>query len=171
MPELICGSCGQATPASFRFCGHCGASLASPSTAPTAPPAPANAASPPRDERRQVAVLFADVSGFTAMSEQLDAEDVHAVMNEVFAGLGQAVRDEGGHIDKYIGDNLMALFGAPVAHADDPIRACRAALNMQAFLRRYEQQAARPGLGLRMRIGINDGLVVAGAVGSDVKRQ
>jgi len=117
-------------------------------------------------------VLFADVSGFTKMSDRLDAEEVHAVMNEVFTGLGRMITDEGGHIDKYIGDNVMALFGAPIAHDDDPARACRAAVGMQAFLRDYSRRNAdRLGVVLKMRIGINDGLVVAGGVGSDVKMQ
>lgn len=117
-------------------------------------------------------VLFADVSGFTRMADRLDVEEVHDLMNEVFAGLGHTVSDEGGYIDKYIGDNIMALFGAPVAHEDDPARACRAALGMQDFLGRFSRQIRGQGsVELRLRIGINDGLVVAGGVGSDVKMQ
>lgn len=121
-------------------------------------------------ERREVAILFADVSGFTAMCEQLDPEDVHAVMNECFEGLGQAIRDEDGHIDKYIGDNVMALFGAPMAHEDDAARACRAALGMQAFLEHFAVRCEpKTGVRLRMRIGIHYGLVLAGGVGSTMK--
>lgn len=161
MSEVTCHNCGAVLPAGFKFCGACGVKLEAAPSAKTK-----------RDERRQVSVLFADVSGFTKMSDRLDAEEVHAVMNEVFAGLGRAIRDEGGHIDKYIGDNVMALFGAPVAHDDDPARACRAALGMQTFLRDYAaRNERRLGVALRMRIGINHGLVVAGAVGSEVKMQ
>ncbi|MBI3989789.1 MAG: AAA family ATPase, partial [candidate division NC10 bacterium] len=115
-------------------------------------------------------VLFADVSGFTAMCEKLDPEEVHAVMNECFAGLGRIIQEKEGYIDKYIGDNVMALFGAPVAHEDDPARACQAALAMQVFLAQFAEQChRRTGVPLRMRIGINSGLVLAGRVGSDVR--
>ncbi|MFN4088476.1 MAG: adenylate/guanylate cyclase domain-containing protein, partial [Alphaproteobacteria bacterium] len=116
-------------------------------------------------------VLFADVSGFTAMSERLDPETVHRIMNDCFDGLGAAIAAEGGHIDKYIGDNVMALFGAPVAHADDPARAARAALMMQAFLAEFaERNRERAGVTFRMRIGIHCGLVLAGRVGASVRR-
>lgn len=115
-------------------------------------------------------VLFADVSGFTAMCEKMDPEEVHAVMNRLFEGLGKAIREEEGHIDKYIGDNVMALFGAPVAHEDDPFRACRAALGMQRFLAEFAVEHARKtGVTLRMRIGLHCGLVLAGGIGSEVK--
>ncbi|MBI4400728.1 MAG: tetratricopeptide repeat protein [Nitrospirae bacterium] len=124
-----------------------------------------------RDERREVTVLFADVIGFTAMCERLDPEAVHSVMNECFEGLGSAIKEEGGYIDKYIGDNVMALFGAPVAHEDDPVRACRAALAMQAFLAGFSERCRpKTGAALQMRIGINSGLVVAGSVGSELRK-
>ncbi|MCA9484220.1 MAG: tetratricopeptide repeat protein [Nitrospina sp.] len=124
-----------------------------------------------RNERRDVTVLFADVSGFTAMSEKLDPEEVHTIMNQVFEGLGLAIREEDGYIDKYIGDNVMALFGAPVAHEDDPQRACRAALGMQAFLADFsEKNQARIGVTLRMRIGIHCGLVLAGEIGAEFRK-
>jgi class 3 adenylate cyclase/tetratricopeptide (TPR) repeat protein len=127
-------------------------------------------ADPAAAQRREVAVLFADVSGFTAMSEKLDAEDVHELMNRCFAGIGAAIQEEGGYIDKYIGDNVMALFGAPMAHEDDPARACRAALGIQNFIGEFSAQCEREsGLRLQMRIGVTFGLVLAGGVGSDVK--
>jgi adenylate cyclase len=161
---MICPACSSEIPAGFKFCGNCGHKLAA--APPAEPPAPAA----PTSERREVSVLFADVSGFTRMSERLDPEEVHAVMNECFAGLGAAIRDEEGYIDKYIGDAVMALFGAPVAHEDDPARACRAALAMQAFLVGFAERCqARAGVALRMRIGIHCGLVLAGGVGSDVR--
>lgn len=121
-------------------------------------------------QRREVAVLFADFSGFTALSEQMDPEDVHELMNRCFAGIGTAIQDEGGYIDKYIGDNVMALFGAPVAHEDDPARACRAALAIQEFVEAFSRSSERNhSAPLRMRIGVNFGLVLAGGVGSDVR--
>ena len=168
---MLCPTCATEVPAGFKFCGNCGQKLdgAPGPVRPAAAPEPRPAA-PPGAERREVAVLFADVSGFTKMSERLDPEDVHAIMNECFTGLGEAIRDEEGYIDKYIGDAVMALFGAPLAHEDDPARACRAALAMQAFLTGFAEQCeGRTGVPLRMRIGIHCGLVLAGGVGSDLR--
>ncbi len=151
------------------FCGNCGVRLgAGDPPARTPPFAPT---SPPIAERREVTVLFADLQGFTALGEKLDPEPLLSLMNECFAGLGRAIQAEGGHIDKYIGDNVMALFGAPVAHEDDPARACRAALAMQAFMAAFAERAReQTGGELRLRIGIHSGLVVAGVVGSDVRK-
>ena len=115
-------------PATFRHCSHCGARITPNETPPDAGSAVGSSTAPQglegtrRNERRHVTVLFADVSGFTHMSDRLDPEQVHEVMNECFAGLGRSIQEEGGYIDKYIGDNVMALFGAPVAHEDDPTR-------------------------------------------------
>ncbi|HEV8307790.1 MAG TPA: adenylate/guanylate cyclase domain-containing protein [Methylomirabilota bacterium] len=169
---MICPACATEIPAGFKFCGNCGQRLAdAPAPAPAVPPAPRpEPAGALGGERREVAVLFADVSGFTRMSERLDPEDVHAVMNDCFAGLGAAISEEEGYVDKYIGDSVMALFGAPVAHEDDPARACRAALAMQVFLAGFAERCeARTGVPLRMRIGLHCGLVLAGGVGSDVR--
>ncbi len=114
-------------------------------------------------QRKQVTVLFADVSGFTAMSETMDPEEVSDTMNALWARLDAAITTHGGTIDKHIGDALMALFGAPTAHEDDPERAIRAALNMQAELHAFAKAQRHP---LRMRIGINTGPVLLGAVGT-----
>ncbi|MFZ5950565.1 MAG: adenylate/guanylate cyclase domain-containing protein [Candidatus Rifleibacteriota bacterium] len=160
--KVNCQSCNQKVAADFSFCGYCGKPLRQEITPNKAY----------KNERRDVAVLFADVSGFTSMCETMDPEDVFTLMNEVFAGLGKAISDQGGHIDKYIGDNVMALFGAPVAHEDDPSRACMAALNMQKFLHDFALKLQKKtGVLLKMRIGINCGLVLAGSIGSDVKRE
>lgn len=172
-----CPSCKSPIPAGSKFCGNCGTKLEG-STTNIAPqdsgqinkssPAPKQS----QDERRDVTVLFGDVKGFTSMCERLDPEDVHTVMNECFKGLGQIVQAEGGHIDKYIGDNIMALFGAPVAHEDDPARACRAALNMQEFLLTFaEKFQTTTGVKLQMRIGIHCGLVIAGGIGANETRK
>lgn len=159
-----CGKCNAQLPDKFRFCGFCGASLVKQNEA-------ANETAY-KNERRDVSVLFADVSGFTSMCETMDPEDVFTLMNEVFTGLGKAINDQGGHIDKYIGDNVMALFGAPIAHEDDPTRACLAALAMQKFLGEFAAGLfKKTGVMLKMRIGINCGLVLAGAIGSKVKRE
>lgn len=124
-----------------------------------------------RSDRRVVTVLFADVHGFTAMSEKLDPEEVTEIMNECFTMLTAKIVEVGGSIDKYSGDNIMAVFGAPEAHEDDPERAVRAALNMQKELVRFNSlMTAKRGLnlGLEMRIGLNSGLVTAGDVGGNV---
>lgn len=177
MTGVTCPSCGAGVPPGFKFCGECGAKLsgAAPApvntTAPGAPPPTAAATTQKRDEFRDVTVLFADVTGFTALSEQLDPEALHALMNACFDGLGRIVQAHGGHIDKYIGDSIMALFGAPTAHDDDPLRAGEAALAMQAFLAGFRvpgsEDKAAP---FRMRIGINAGLVLAGSIGTEGKR-
>ncbi|MHC4108293.1 MAG: adenylate/guanylate cyclase domain-containing protein, partial [Planctomycetota bacterium] len=186
MESIACPSCGTEIPAAFKFCGACGHKLEEAprkpvESAPVPAPTPDSAQERPleapstapdaRDERREVSVMFADVSGFTAMSERLDPEAVHQIMNDCFDGLGHAIQEEDGHIDKYIGDNIMALFGAPVAHEDDPARAARAALAMQAFLRDFaKSHKAEAGVEFKMRIGIHCGLVLAGGVGSYVRR-
>jgi class 3 adenylate cyclase/tetratricopeptide (TPR) repeat protein len=113
-----------------------------------------------------VAVLFADVAGFTAMSEKLDPEAVTDAMNTIFGALGAEVEAVGGHLDKVIGDSLMALFGAPIAHEDDALRAVRAATAMHRAMRARESELlALVGAPVRLRIGIHTGLVVWGAVG------
>lgn len=120
-----------------------------------------------RGERKQVTVMFADISGFTAMSEKLDPEEVRSTINACFERLGAAIDRYGGHIDKFIGDEIMALFGAPLAHENDPERALRAALDMMTaladFNREHAGQLPKP---LALHFGINSGLVIAGGIGT-----
>jgi len=124
-----------------------------------------------KSDRRVVTVLFTDVSGFTAMSEKLDPEEVTEIVNQFFAVLTEPIYRFGGVVDKYIGDAIMALFGAPVAHEDDPERAVWAAYEMQRAAKEFaDKLEAKTGIGLRVRIGINTGLVVAGAVGGAQKQ-
>jgi len=117
-------------------------------------------------ERRYVTVLFSDIVGFTTLSAQLDAEEVFLLMNNCFRLLVEQVYRFGGSVDKFIGDGLMALFGAPVAHENDPERAVRAALEMQKAITRFSREM-KPKLGrpLELRIGITTGDVIAGTVG------
>ncbi len=121
-------------------------------------------------ERKQVTVMFADLSGFTALSETLDPEEVTNLTNEALKELAEAVYQHEGYIDKFVGDAVMAVFGAPVAHEDDPDRALRTALSMrermEAFNRRW---AERFGQTLSLHIGVNTGTVIAGNVGSDLR--
>ncbi len=114
-------------------------------------------------ERRQVTVLFGDLSGFTSMSETMDPEQVVEVINKFFDTMVDIAERYGGHIDKFMGDALMVLFGAPVAHEDDPLRACLAAVEMLEAMDRFSAELKMP---LAMSIGLNTGEVVALNVGS-----
>jgi adenylate cyclase len=118
-------------------------------------------------DRRTITVLFADLSGFTGLTEQLDPEVVQALQNELFEELTASVENFGGFVDKFVGDALLALFGAPVAHEDDPERALRAALEMIKRTERLsERSKARVSSPLTLHIGINTGPVVAGRFGA-----
>src|SRR6266568_4643032 len=120
---------------------------------------------------RPVTILFADVRGFTRLSEVLPPEKLVAAINGCFEVLDEAIARYGGDVDKFIGDAVMATFGAPVAHEDDPRRAVLAALEMQAALRRFNLQLRKQiGVELEMRIGVNTGVVLAGPIGSRRKR-
>ena len=114
-------------------------------------------------QRKQATVLFADASGFTALSEMMDAEVVAAIMNDLWLLVDKAITDHGGRIDKHIGDAVMALWGAESAREDDPEMAVRAALGMQAAVDEFCRSHNAP---LALRIGINTGQVLLGAVGS-----
>ncbi len=115
-------------------------------------------------ERRTVAVLFSDLSGFTALSESMDPEDVRDLVDALFARFRRVIEARGGTIDKFIGDAVMAVFGAPVAHEDDPVRAVRAALAMQDEIEAFNRER-KHSLGLR--VGVNLGEVLWGGVGGD----
>ena len=120
-------------------------------------------------QRKQATVLFADVSGFTALAENLDAEDLHTIMNELWKRLDLAIHNRKGTIDKHIGDAVMALFGAPQARENDPELAVRAALDMQQELAEFNDTLRGmgfPNANLQMRIGVNTGPVLAGEVGT-----
>ncbi len=137
-----CSSCGTANPDGFRFCGACAAPLATPA--------------PPREERKLVTILFCDLAGFTARAETLDPEDVRAFLVPYYDILGAEITRHGGRVDRFLGDGVMALFGAPIAHEDDPERAVRAALRILARIPSL-------GLDLHVRLGINTGEVLYAA--------
>jgi class 3 adenylate cyclase len=122
--------------------------------------------SSPPSQRKQATILFADLSGFTALSERLDPEEVRTLVNRYFESLTEVVRRYGGTVDKYMGDCLMTVFGAPKAHENDPERACRAALDMMGVAKEISSDSE---LGLKssaLHISVNSGLVVAAPVGS-----
>src|SRR3954452_11782058 len=148
-----CPSCGRATQAGARFCPACGARLGDP-----AAPAPR--------ARKLVTVLFSDVSGFTTLAERLDAESLQEVMGRYFSAMRRVLHRHGGTVEKFIGDAVMALFGVPVVHEDDALRAARAALEMRSALATLnEELQARWDVRLSARTGVNTGEVVAGPVG------
>lgn len=172
---VACPSCGATCSSEFAFCPRCGARLAAAGTEPSAIPSasvtPTSgqevAESPAAEaDRRPVSVLFADLSGFTALAERLDPEDVRAFQSDLFQQMASAIERYEGFVEKFVGDAIMAVFGAPVAHEDDPERALRAALAMQermaALGQRWER---RLGRALALHIGINTGPVVAGNLG------
>lgn len=142
--------------------GNTAPKVAAPRTA--APPRPGL----PEAERRRVAILFADLSGFTRLSSELGAESTHDLLNRYFAVADAIVEECGGRVDKHIGDNVMAVFGAPVAHPDDPERAVRAALAIHAAVARLGQEIGRE---LAIHAGIASGQVVASGTGSDAYRE
>ena len=121
-------------------------------------------------ERKIVTVMFSDVSGFTAMSEKLDPEDVHGIMDRVFEVILEAVHRYEGTVNQFLGDGVMALFGAPIAHEDHAQRALSAALTIQEGLKPLAEEVKRThGIEFRMRMGINTGPVVVGAIGRDLR--
>jgi class 3 adenylate cyclase/predicted ATPase len=181
----VCPACGFENPAGFKFCGQCGANL----TAAQYKQATdddlrrlqsyipghlvekmARQSQDHKGERRTVTILFNDVSGFTSMSERLDPEEVYSIMDDLFKSFVEEVYRYEGTVDKFTGDGLMALFGAPVAHENDPERAVRAAMNMQAAVERLNQRITpRYGIRLQVRFGLNAGEVVVGGLGSDLR--
>ena len=194
-----CPSCGYACAPDFAYCPKCGARVdhapkAGNQREPSSPTIPATVTTGARSpalmlvepertprrtlhkvdseaNRRTITVLFADLSGFTTMSERLDPEVMQAFQNELFEELTAAVQNFGGFVDKFIGDALLALFGAPAAHEDDPERALRAALDMikrTACL--SERSKISAGLPLMLHVGINTGHVVAGGLGAGVAK-
>lgn len=179
---MKCRSCHYDNPGGMRFCGMCGHPLGGPPAAGggRAP----DGYTPPHlyhtvlrsphavsGELKRVAVLFADVAGFTAMSESLHPETVHLIMDGCFDILVDVVHGVGGTINQYTGDGIMALFGAPTALEDYVARACAAALDIQARLAGYrETMAARHGVDFRMRIGVHVGRVMVGAIGHRLRR-
>ncbi|HEY7535852.1 MAG TPA: adenylate/guanylate cyclase domain-containing protein, partial [Thermodesulfobacteriota bacterium] len=184
--EIKCQNCGKQNPPSNKFCFECGHKLDE-SVEPTKtlklndPQSyiPKHLAekilrgkSSLEGERKQVTVLFADASGFTAMSEKIDPEEVRALMNNCLELVIEAVHNYEGTINKFTGDGLMALFGAPIALEDHPYRAVSAALRIQESLKSFGKEIKKKhGFSFKMRIGINTGLVVVGSIGNDLNME
>jgi len=123
-------------------------------------------------ERKLVTVLVADVAGYTAMSEKLDPEEVHQIMDGCVKILMEEIHKYEGTIDKFTGDGVMALFGAPVAHEDHAQRACYAALGIRKALEPFADKVKKESkIDFKMRVGLNSGPVIVGAVGRDLRME
>jgi class 3 adenylate cyclase/tetratricopeptide (TPR) repeat protein len=189
MGEIACPGCGTHASAGQRFCHECGQSLSAAggsveeaegarTTAPAvaAPRLPQHLADKVRraaptleGERKQVTVLFADVMGSMELAERSDPEEWRRIMDHFFSILCEGVNRFEGTVDKFTGDGIMALFGAPIAHEDHAQRACYAALHLQQELASYAAELRRgEGLNFSVRMGLNSGEVVVGAIGEDL---
>lgn len=149
----VCGGCGISYPDGAKFCAECGSPLTS--GAPAVP------------IRKTVTVVFCDVTGSTSLGETRDPETLRAVMTLYFAAMGDVLEHHGGTVEKFIGDAVVAVFGVPVVHEDDALRAVRAAVQMQERLADLNGDLeGRFGTRLSVRIGVNTGEVVVGEAGS-----
>jgi adenylate cyclase len=183
MATWSCGACGGENPEGMRFCGHCGA----PAAAEPSPPADHEIAEALRsfvagpvaeklveaggtlpEERRLITALFADVSGFTSLADRLDPESLLEVIDPVISGLSSVVGRYGGYVEKFAGDALMALFGAPVSHEDDAARALRVALEMHRELARLVEELPHEAE-LTLHVGVNSGHGIARILGSEAR--
>ena len=178
--SVTCSSCGHANHAAQMFCNGCGTRLVE---LPLPAERDRRAATPKHlaekiltsrraleGERKQVTVLFADVKGSMELAEQLDPEEWSAIMQRFFSILSQGVERFEGFVDKFTGDGIMALFGAPIAHEDHARRACYAALHLVDGLRTYANELRlRRGLNFSARLGLNSGEVIVGKIGEDLR--
>jgi class 3 adenylate cyclase/tetratricopeptide (TPR) repeat protein len=179
--ERTCAGCGAGLRASAKFCDACGRPVgASPEPPRINEPrtyTPHHLAekiltsrSAVEGERKQVTILFADVKGSMELAEQLDAEQFTTIMQRFFRILAEGVGRFEGFVDKFTGDGIMALFGAPIAHEDHAQRACFAALHLKETLRDYAEEVKRAhGVSFSIRMGVNSGTVVVGKISDDLR--
>jgi len=176
----VCPSCGAPNPSENKFCGQCAAPLR---TAPTAKFATPESYTPKHlvekiliskaaleGERKQVTVLFADLKGSMELLVDRDPEAARKVLDPVLERMMEAIHHYEGTVNQVMGDGIMALFGAPLAHEDHAVRACYAALRMQDRVQRYaEEVRLAHGVNVQIRVGLNSGEVVVRAIGSDLR--
>jgi class 3 adenylate cyclase/tetratricopeptide (TPR) repeat protein len=181
--EMPCPNCGQALRAGAKFCKKCGHRLGA------APRSPADSSPAPRQytprhlaeqiltsrsalegERKQVTVLFCDIVDSSGLAERLDPEVMHELMDTTLRLMAEAIHRYQGTVNQFLGDGLMALFGAPVALEDHALRAVQAALAIRETINGYSEQLKRErALEVRLRLGLNTGLVVVGRIGDDLR--
>src|SRR5918911_771217 len=168
----VCPSCGAANTPTVKFCGECGTALTSATSAPAresgsvpAGPSVTGISQVPAAERRLVSVLFADLVGFTTLSEHRDPEEVRELLSRYFDTARDLITRYGGLVEKFIGDAVMAVWGTPVAHEDDPQRAGRAALELVAAVSSLGRDSDAPDLRLRAGVLTGHAAVTLGAEG------
>ncbi|MCO6414663.1 AAA family ATPase [Siccirubricoccus sp. KC 17139] len=167
-----CEGCGASQPAQFRFCGACGRAFGTPSAPPAGRRAEAGTFAAPQAERRPVSVLFCDLVDSVGLSTRLDPEELGAVILLYRQAAVAAIEAQGGHVTRHVGDGILACFGYPRAHEDDPVRAVRAGLAVLAAMRQVNQRLAVEGQpALALRIGIHTALVMVGDLGSGAARE
>ena len=183
--ELLfaCPECGAEILPGDHFCGDCGHNLPKPTDARPIDLNKPQSYTPKHladkilttrtsieGERKVITVLFADVANYTPLSEKLDPEEVHQIMDGCFKILMDETHKYEGTINQFTGDGVMALFGAPVAHENHAQRACYAALTIQKALGEYGEKIEKDmGVAFRMRVGLNSGPVIVGAIGDDLR--
>ena len=180
--SLACPSCGFSNEPGEKFCGGCGQPLASPQQVVTRFSSPEvytpkhlaekilTSKSALEGERKQVTVLFADMKGSMELLADRDPEEARKLLDPVLEHMMEAVHRYEGTVNQVMGDGIMALFGAPLAHEDHAVRACYAALRMQESVKRYAEGVRRTeGIPIQIRVGLNSGEVVVRSIGSDLK--
>ena len=146
---VVCPACGFENSEQARFCGGCAA--------------PLDVVAPTRETRKTVTIVFCDVTGSTSLGERLDPESLRRVLARYFEAMRLVIEQHGGTVEKFIGDAVMAVFGIPVVHEDDGLRAVRAATGMREALARLNEELEHDyGTRLEARIGVNTGEVVTG---------
>src|SRR3989454_1669791 len=176
---FVCPGCGQPVGAGKKFCWSCGAPLTAEPVRLASPESytPKHLAEKVRisksaleGERKQVTVLFADLKSSMELLAERDPEEARQILDPVLTLMMDAVHRYEGTVNQVMGDGIMALFGAPLAHEDHAVRACYAALDMQAAVRRYAEEARRShGIEVQIRVGLNSGEVVVRAISSDLR--
>jgi class 3 adenylate cyclase len=181
--SLICAQCNTENPPINKYCDECGNDLQTLKEKPSIDYSQPQSYTPKHladkilttrssieGERKLVTVFFADVANYTSMSEKLDPEEVHQIMDGCFQILIDEIHKHEGTINQFTGDGVMALFGAPVAHEDHAQRACYAALSVQKVVMEYSDKIKKDtGVDFKMRIGLNSGLVIVGSIGDDLR--
>jgi class 3 adenylate cyclase/tetratricopeptide (TPR) repeat protein len=181
--EFECPRCKAKIPPDRKFCGECGHRLTEPFAAPAVDFSEPQSYTPKfladkiltsrssiEGERKLVTVFFADVANYTALSEKLDPEEVHQIMDGCFKILMDEIHRYEGTINQFTGDGVMALFGAPLAHEDHAQRACHAALSTQRAVGEYGKKIENDhGVEFKLRIGLNSGPVIVGSIGDDLR--
>ena len=176
---MKCARCQADNPADNKFCGQCAAPLDTLARAPAAPESYTprylaerilTSRTALEGERKQVTVLFADLKGSMELLADRDPEEARAILDPVLAQMMEAVHRYEGTVNQVMGDGIMALFGAPLAHEDHAVRACYAALRMQESVKRYGESVRRQeGVLPQIRVGLNSGEVVVRSIASDLR--